>query len=110
MEIIIKKSTLKLILIIIILIYICSYYVANSGYYEYDLQKRTILTNERIKEFETDVQNNKDIDLKNYLEYEEIDYSNKITNIVYNTSDKGNKLIRKLVKYVFKKIGNLVED
>lgn len=97
-------------MIIIILIYICSYYIANSGYYEYDLQKRTILTNEKIKEFETDVKNNKDIDLKNYLEYEEIDYSNKITNIVYNTSDTGTKLIRKLVKYVFKKIGHLVED
>ena len=98
----IKKSTLKLILIIIILIYISSYYIANSGYYEYDLQRRTVLTNEKIKEFEEDV--------KNYLENEETDYSNKITDIVYNSSDKGTKLVRKLVKYVFKKIGDLVED
>ncbi len=106
----IKKSTLKLILIIIILIYISSYYIANSGYYEYDLQRRTVLTNEKIKEFEEDVKNNKDIDVKNYLENEETDYSNKITDIVYNSSDKGTKLVRKLVKYVFKKIGDLVED
>ena len=69
---------------IILLVFICSYYVSNSGYYEYHMQERTILTNEKIKEFERDVEKNKDIDIKDYLEYEEVDYSNKFTDLIYN--------------------------
>jgi hypothetical protein len=41
---------------------------------------------------------------------EEIDYSNKITNLVYNISDSSNKLARKTIKYIFKKLASLVED
>ena len=65
-----KNSYLKFIIMIILLVFICSYYVSNSGYYEYHMQERTILTNEKIKEFERDVEKNKDIDIKDYLEYE----------------------------------------
>ena len=57
-----KNSYLKFIIMIILLVFICSYYVSNSGYYEYHMQERTILTNEKIKEFERDVEKNKDID------------------------------------------------
>ena len=108
--IIIKKKSLNLILIIIILIYICSYYVANSGYYEYHLQERTYLTNEKIKEFERDVKNDENIDVKNYLVDEEIDYTNRLTNLVYGMSEGGNKLARKVIKALFKKLSYLVED
>ena len=108
--IIIKNKSFNIILIIIILIYICSYYVANSGYYEYHLQERTLLTNEKIKEFEEDVKNNEDIDIKNYLSYEEIDYTNKLTNFVYDINNKGNKFARSCLKALFKKLSYLVED
>ncbi len=108
--IIIKNKGLKIIIIIIIIIYISAYYVASSGYYEYHLQRRTILTNEKIKEFEQDVKNNQNIDIKDYLAYEEIDYTNKLTNLVYSFSDNGNKLARKCLKAIFKKLSYLVED
>ena len=110
MIIIKKNKSLKYILIIIILIYISSYYVANSGYYEYHMQERTILTNEKIKEFEQDVKNNENIDIKDYLAYEEIDYNNKLTNLVYNMSTKGNEVTKKCLKFLFKKLSYLVED
>ena len=106
----IKSKGFKFILIIIILIYISSYYVASSGYYEYHLQEKTVLTNEKIKEFENDVKNNEDIDVKDYLVYEEVDYTNKLTNLMYNFSDNGNKLARKCLKAIFKRLSYLVED
>ena len=84
--------------------------MANSGYYEYHLQERTYLTNQKIKEFEHDVKNNENIDVKNYLAYQEIDYTNKLTNLVYGMSDNGNKIARKFIKAVFKKLSYLVED
>lgn len=105
-----KNKLLSLILIIVVIIFICTYYISNSGYYEYELSKKTILTNEKIKEFEQDVQNNKDIDIKEYLNEEKITYSNKITNLMYNLSDNGNKLMRKGIKALFKKISYLVQD
>ena len=108
--IIIKKKSLNLIFIVIILIYVCSYYVANSGYYEYHLQERTYLTNEKIKEFERDVKNNENIDVKDYLVDEENDYTNKLTNLVYGMSYEGNKVARKVIKKFFKKLSYLIED
>ena len=105
-----NKSILKIILIAILLIFLASYIISESGYYEYTMQQKTIITNEKIKEFEEDVKNNENIDLKEYLKKEEIDYSNKFTNLIYNISDNSNKLARKAIKYLFNKLGSLVED
>lgn len=105
-----NKKISKLIIIVIIIIFISSYIITESGYYEYTMQQRTIITNEKIKEFEQDIKNNKDIDLKDYLGNDELDYSNRFTNLVYNLSDNSNKLARKTIKYLFKKLSSLVED
>ena len=105
-----KNKLFKPIIIIILIIFISAYYVSNSGYYEYHMQQKTVLTNDKIKEFEEDVKNNKDIDIKNYLEYEEVDYSNKLSNLVYDFSNNGVKVSRKIIKTLFKKLSYLVED
>ena len=105
-----KNNFLKTIIVFILIIYISAYYVSNSGYYEYHMQQKTILTNEKIKEFEDDVKNNKDVDIKNYLDYEEVDYSNKLSNLMYDFSDGGVKVSRKIIRALFKKLSYLVED
>ena len=105
-----KNKFVKFILIIIIIIFISSYYISNSGYYEYHMQQRTILTNEKIIEFEKDVKNGTNIDLKTYLENDNIDYSNKLSNLLYELSNKGTKITRKIIKALFKKLSYLVED
>lgn len=105
-----NKSLIKLIIIILFIVFISSYLISSTGYYEYTMQQRTIITNEKIKEFENDIKNNENIDLKDYLEEEQIDYSNKITTLVYNISDNSNKLAKKAIKILFKKLGSLVED
>ena len=74
------------------------------------MQEKTTLTNEKIKEFEKDVKDNANIDIKDYLTYEEVDYTNKLTDLVYNISEKGNKITRKCLKTLFKKLSYLVED
>lgn len=105
-----NKKIIKIIIIIVLIVFISSYMISESGYYEYTMQQRTIITNEKIKEFEEDIKNNQEIDLKDYYKPEEIDYSNKFTTLVYNISDNSNKLARKAIKYLFKKLGSLVED
>lgn len=100
----------KYIIIITLIIFLASYIISESGYYEYTLQQKTIITNEKIQQFEKDIQNNENIDLKEYLKETKIDYSNKFTTLIYNISDNSNKLARKTIKYLFKKLGSLVED
>ena len=105
-----KNKLLHFVMTVIFLAYVVSYYIANSSYYEYQLQERTILTNEKIKEFEEDVKNNQDIDVKDYLVDEQVDYSNRISNLVYNFSEGANSVVRKCLKALFKKLSYLVSD
>ena len=106
----IKNNFLKVIIIIIIVIFVSAYYISNSGYYEYHMQQKTVLTNDKIKEFEEDVKNGKNIDEKIYLEDTDKDYSNNISNIIYKISTDGTKVTRKIIKKLFKKLSYLVED
>ena len=105
-----KNKFLSFILIIIGIIYIYSYYVSNSLYYEYHIQKKTILTNEKIKEFEEDVRSNEYIDIKDYIVNEDVDYSNKVSDLMYSFSDSANNIARKCIKAIFKKLSYLIED
>ena len=104
------KTIIKIFLLLISIAFISSYLVASSGYYEYQLQQRIILTNEQIKEFEEDIKNNQYIDLKDYSQKEQLDYTNKLTNFVYNISENSSNLTRKIMKKIFQKLGSMVED
>ena len=105
-----KNKYLKFLIIIIFIIYISAYYVGTTGYYEYHMQEKTILTNKKIKEFENDIKDNKDIDIKTYLDNKNIDYTNKLSNIIYDMSSSGTQIARKVIKHIFKKLSYLVED
>ena len=105
-----NKSLIKLIVLLIIIAFISSYLVASSGYYEYTIQQRTIITNEKIKEFESDIKNNQNIDMKEYFKEEDLDYSNKFTTLVYNISENSSKLTKKIIKKLFQKLDSMVDD
>ena len=105
-----KHSFFKVIIIMIIIIYISLYYVANSGYYEFHLQEKTVLTNNKIKEFEEDIKNNSNIDIKDYLVYEDVDYSNKITDLMYELSNGSTMITRKIMKALVKQLSYLIEE
>ena len=76
----------------------------------YENRKEDVIKFIIIKEFEEDVKSGNDIDIKKYLDNEKKDYTNKITNAMYNLSEKGNKFTRKCITYIFKKLSYLVED
>lgn len=73
-----KPNWFLRILTFLFIIYVALYIAGTTGYYEKTLRDKTILTEEKIKEFEEDISNNKPIDIESYLP-EQTDYSNFLT-------------------------------
>ena len=81
-----KKKNYFLTLLSILFIIFVAYMVAyNSGYYEANISKKSKITEEKLQEFERDVKEGKEIDIKDYVENDYVDYSSSFSKL-------GNKL------------------
>lgn len=102
-----KKNIFLRIIFTLFIIYFSLYIMDNLGYYNV-ASKNKILTEEKIKEFETDVKNGTSIDIKKYVE-DNNNYNNTYSNFGYNLStgidtflNKGLKKVGKVLKKLFK--------
>ena len=97
-----RKSYFWLILSVLFLIFI-SYYIAyKSGYYEANVSRKTIITEEKKEEFEKDVKEGKEIDLKDYITSDYVDYSSSMSKI-------GNKLSSSIDSFMENGLSNIFE-
>ena len=96
-----KKNFLFKILAILFLIFVALILAYESGYYETKNKNRAILTKEAMAKFEEDLSKGEVVDLKDYLEDEKIDYSNKITNNISKFITKGLSGLFKSLKGLF---------
>lgn len=100
-----KKNIFLRVVFILFLFYFALYLMDNLGYYNLST-KRTILTEEKIKEFEYDIKNGKSIDLNNYVETD-TNYNNFYSNIGYNISVGIDKLLNEGITKVGKVLKKL---
>lgn len=100
----IKKEDNKLIktLFIIFLIFLIFYMSKESGYYEYRVYKKTKQIENKINEFEDDIELNENLSNKDYIDEEAIDYSSTLSNIGYKISNFTEELLNKSLKKTFK--------
>lgn len=98
----------KMFFIILCIIFICLYAISLNGYNNQEY-KKTLYTEEQIKRFENDVKNGKDINIDDYLTYDEIDYSNnfskygeKLSNAIDFIANKSIKAIISFFSVLFK--------
>lgn len=105
-----KKKIIKIVFFIFFFSFIVSYIIEESGYYEYSLQHRTVLTNESMKRFEKDVSEGKDVTLEDYVIPNSKDYTSNLTRETNKVSTITNKMLKKSIEGVFKLVGNLVSD
>lgn len=80
------------ILMVLFVIYVALFISLHTGYYEKMVRDRTLMTEEKILEFENDVANNMVVDIKDYLPVEE-DYSNFFTKSASTISTVLGKLL-----------------
>jgi len=89
-----KKNNIFLkILLILFFIYFSLYLMDYLGYYNI-ASKNTILTEEKIKEFENDVKNGREIDIKEYTK-DTTDYKNVFSDFGYVVSMGIDKILNK---------------
>lgn len=102
-----KKNWFLNILGVLFIIYIALYLMDNLGYYNI-AAKNKIITEEKLQEFEADVKNGKEIDLKEYVR-DTTNYKNIYSNIGYSISmgidnvlNKGLSSVGRILKKLFK--------
>lgn len=100
----------KNILIFLFIIFIALYISQSTGYYEYEQYKKVALTNEQIKQFEKDVKNGKNVNVKDYVGETKKDYGNKISNTGLKISSEIEKYVKKFINTTFDAIGKAVKE
>ena len=91
------SKIIKFLSFTIIIVFFCSYFIERTGYYEYKLQNRRILTEEEMQKFENDIKEGKEVDINDYLSNTNIDYSNNLTKTTSNISLKLNKYLKNIL-------------
>ena len=105
------KNKVFLIIFLSFFIFFSILLLAQSqGYYKNRNQKTKILTDEQIKNFEEDVRNGKSIDIKEYVLYEDKDYTNKVSDNVYKISLKLEDAVDSTIKMIFNGASYMVND
>ncbi len=94
------------VLIILFLVFLTILTASETGYYEYSNNQKTMFTEEKIKEFEKDIVEGKDVNIKDYITDTSKDYSNKITDI----GDGLSNFIYDAVNAVLKKGFGIIEN
>lgn len=104
-----KKIPL-LALISLFTFYIILLLAQSQGYYKTRSEKAKILTDQEIINFEKDVSEGKQIDIKKYVLYEDKDYSNNVSNNIYRISLKLEGAFDKTIRLIFNSASQAVND
>ena len=99
-----KHNFLKTLFILVFLLFLALFIASKTGYYEKSVKDKTYLTNKKLKEFEKDISEGKNVDAKDYFP-KEVDYSNVFTKSANNISNK----IGLVVNYKAKNIWNFIK-
>ena len=104
-----KTKLIKGIFFLFLLSFIVLLILEETGYYKTRTSKAKTLTEEQIKVFEQDIKAGKEIDINDYV-INRVDYSNNLSNNIYKISLKLEKGLDFVVKFIFKKVNDMVEE
>ena len=107
MRIVMKKHNFfKTLFILVFLLFLALFIASKTGYYEKSVKDKTYLTNKKLKEFEKDISEGKNVDAKDYFP-KEVDYSNVFTKSANNISNKIGLVVNSKAKNVCDSIKTL---
>lgn len=106
-----KKKSInwwKIIFISLLIVFMCLYFMNMVGYYDAS-RNRMLLTEEKRRQFEEDVSEGKEIDIKDYFEDQNKDYSNNFSNVSLKISDGVDMIVNKGLRGTMKALGKLLK-
>lgn len=106
----IYKRIFKFCFTVLFITFLTLYFSQATGYYEFEQHRQTTFTSEQIKKFEQDVASGKKVDMKDYLDNSNKDYSNKISDLGYAVSDNIGKYVKIGIEGAFGALNKLVEE
>ena len=105
-----KKKIFKLIFFAFFIAFVIAYAIEESGYYEYNLQNKMVMTNESMAKFEEDLKKGKDVRKEDYLVSSNKDYTSNLTKGTNKVSLKVNDILKEGIESFFKLISRFVEE
>ena len=102
-----KTNWLQIILIILFIAYISLSTLNVTGYYDGSIRRKVEFTEEQIKEFESDVESGKKIDINDYLKGQTKNYTNRTSQIGYEFSSSIDSFLNNGLKDIMKVLGRL---
>lgn len=81
-----KFNWFKALMSVLLIVYVSLYVLNVSGYYDANMRRKVEFTESQIEAFERDVAAGEKVDIKDYLESQNKDYTNNVSKFGYNLS------------------------
>ncbi len=104
------KKIFHLIIWILFFSFLVLYFAQANGYYERTQNQKATLTEEKIKQFEKDIEKGKKIKVENYVVNLKKDYQNNLSDFGLFTSKTIGKYLKKGLTFVFSGIDKMVNE
>lgn len=95
-----KPNIFKIIMLSFLAMYSILYVLDKTGYYNAKRKEKVVFTEAKIKEFEKDVAMGKNVDIDDYLEGTDKNYSNNFSKLGLSISNTANGIFNKGLKKV----------
>ena len=105
-----KTNLARLIIIILIFLFFVLYFMQASGYNEYTRNRENMLTEEEIKEYEEDIEAGKDVTIKDYLNKDNVNYDNKVSDLGLDLSELIGDVFNKGMNAFFEMLNEAVSS
>ena len=105
-----KTNLARLIIIILVFLFFVLYFMQASGYNEYTRNRENMLTEEEIKEYEEDIEAGKDVTIKDYLNKDNVNYDNKVSELGLDLSELIGDIFNKGMNTFFEMLNEAVSS
>lgn len=100
----------KIILLILFLMFLGLYISANAGLIDYQAKYKNMMTEKEIKQFEEDLKNNINIDIKDYVKRNNKNYSNNVSKTTYKISKNIGNIVKNMLNIIFSGVDKAINS
>lgn len=103
-----KPNWFKITLIVLFVAYVSLYFLTVTGYYDGNIRRKVEFTESQIEAFEKDIAAGEKVDIKDYLESQNKDYTNNVSTFGYKVSTNIDKLFSEGIEKILDILSKLL--